>query len=141
MLRLERFAGKPAGELSGGERQMVLLALALVRRPRLLLLDEPTSALDLANQLHLLQVLTDYTRRERIVTVAILHDLSLAARFADRVVMLRDGRVAHSGPTGAVMTEPVVRDMFGVDCRLVDVPGSPHRALYPLAPLRGFGEG
>jgi len=139
MLRLTRFAGRMPGELSGGQRQMVMLALALVRQPRLLLLDEPTSALDLANQLHMLELVRDYTRREGIVTVMILHDLSLAARFADRALMLEDGRVIHEGPVGAVMTETRIAQVYGVSCHVLPVPGGTYRAVYPVAPLTPGG--
>ena len=135
LLRLDAFAERLSAELSGGQRQMVHLALALVRRPRLLLLDEPTSALDLANQLHMLGVVRAYTEREGIATVMILHDLGLAARFADGVVMLDAGRVVEAGPAGVVMTEDTIGRVYGVSCRVVPVPGSAFRAVYPLAPL------
>ena len=134
LLRLHGFAAAFPGELSGGQRQMVHLALALVRRPRLLLLDEPTSALDLANQLHLLTAVRDYTVREGIATVMILHDLSLAARFADNVLMLQDGRVTHGGPVRTVMTEAVIGSVYGVSCRLLPVDGNGAFAVYPLDP-------
>jgi iron complex transport system ATP-binding protein len=133
MLRLDAFATAMPAELSGGQRQMVSLALALVRRPRLLLLDEPTSALDLANQLHLLALVREHTRREGIVTMMILHDLSLAARFSDRAMMLEAGRVVHAGPTDEVMTEERIGRVYDVSCRVLAVEGSAFRAIYPLS--------
>src|SRR5690606_10700001 len=112
MLDLTRFTDRMPAEMSGGQRQMVMLALALVRRPKLLLLDEPTSALDLANQLRMLTRVREYTCQEGIATVMILHDLSLAARFADRVAMLRDGRLVHEGTVDAVMTEARIAEIY-----------------------------
>jgi len=131
-LHIGAFAGSRPAALSGGQRQMVHLALALVRRPRLLLLDEPTSALDLANQLHLLTVVREYTAREGIVTVMILHDLSLAARFADAALMMEQGRITHAGPVGSVMTEEIIGTVYGVRCRLLPVGEGSHFAVYPL---------
>ncbi|MFN3673136.1 MAG: ABC transporter ATP-binding protein [Bosea sp. (in: a-proteobacteria)] len=97
LLGLGAFAGLRPAQLSGGERQMIALALALVRRPRLLLLDEPTSALDLAHQLQMLEEVRAYTRRHAIVTLAALHDLNLAARFSDRILLLDHGRIIEKG--------------------------------------------
>lgn len=135
MLNLTRFTDRMPAEMSGGQRQMVMLALALVRQPRLLLLDEPTSALDLANQLRMLTRVREYTRREGIVTVMILHDLSLAARFADRAVTLRDGALVHAGTVDTVMTAERIAEIYGVSCHVLPVPGGDWRAIYPVAPL------
>lgn len=132
MLELGHLATRRPAEMSGGQRQMVALALALVRRPRLLLLDEPTSALDIANQLHLLRVVRDYTRREGIVTVMVLHDLNMAARYTDRVLMLSHGRTVYAGATGDALTAARIRDVFGVECTVYPVEGGGN-AIFPLA--------
>lgn len=116
---LTAFADRPVDRLSGGERQRARLALALAQQPRVLLLDEPTAHLDLAHQLRMLH-LVDRVRRERGLTVVIvLHDLDHAARFADRIVALRDGRVVTDGPPGDVLTADLLADVFGVAGRVV----------------------
>lgn len=131
-LNLVHFAGKQPSQLSGGERQMIALALALVRRPHLLLLDEPTSALDLANQLQMLDAVREVTRREGIVTLAILHDMNLASRYADATLILSDGHIRHHGRTAEVLHPEMIAEIYGVECRLVELEDG-HRAIYPVA--------
>ncbi|NHT75840.1 iron complex transport system ATP-binding protein [Rhizobium sp. PP-F2F-G38] len=132
-LGLSRFARCRPSQLSGGERQMIGLALALVRRPRLLLLDEPTSALDLSNQLQILDAVAEHTRSHDVVTLAVLHDLNLATRYADEVLLLKNGRVHTSGTTEAVMDPATISDVYGVDCYPLPVPGTRFTALYPVS--------
>ncbi|MFC0384922.1 ABC transporter ATP-binding protein [Muricoccus vinaceus] len=136
LLGLQPLARRTPAEMSGGQRQMVALALALVRRPAVLLLDEPTSALDLANQLHLLELVRTHTRRAGMATVMVLHDLNLASRYADSVLMLEDGAPVHAGPAAEVLTEERLARVYGVDCRILAMEGG-HRAIYPLARLGG----
>ncbi|MDO5622753.1 MAG: ABC transporter ATP-binding protein [Paracoccus sp. (in: a-proteobacteria)] len=104
-------------QLSGGQRQMVSLAQAIVRDPRLLLLDEPTSALDLARQMRLLAELRRLASEGRIV-VAILHDLALAAQWADRIVMLDRGGLHSDGPPRDVLTPAMLAQVYGVAARV-----------------------
>jgi iron complex transport system ATP-binding protein len=132
-LNLQLLAKAAPAELSGGQRQMVALALALVRQPRLLLLDEPTSALDIANQLHLLTLIREYTSRNGIVTLMILHDLNLVTRYADAALMLDKGAVAAYGPVHKIMTASRLAEIYGVDCHIADIVQG-HRIIYPLAP-------
>ncbi|AXK47332.1 ABC transporter ATP-binding protein [Brachybacterium saurashtrense] len=96
--------------LSGGERQRVLLARALAQQPRLLLLDEPTNHLDISAQHHILQLV----RAQRLSTLVVLHDLNLAARYCDRVVVLDRGRVRADGPPAAVLDERTVAEVYAV---------------------------
>ncbi len=134
ILGLEELANRRPAEMSGGQRQMVALAIALVRRPRLLLLDEPTSALDLANQLHLLEIVRAYTRREGITTLIVLHDLNLATRYTDEALLMVTGRVVASGATIDALHRERLRQVYGVDCSIHGVENG-HTAIYPLSAI------
>ena len=133
LLGLQRFAESQPGRLSGGERQMISLALALVRSPQLLLLDEPTSALDLANQLQILDAVSAYTRKHNIVTLAIFHDMNLASRYADDTLMLDQGIVHCCGPTRTTLTPKNLAQVYGVDCRALSVDSDAFTAIYPVS--------
>ncbi|MBW3085472.1 Fe(3+) dicitrate transport ATP-binding protein FecE [Austwickia sp. TVS 96-490-7B] len=111
---VEELAERLWPTLSGGEQQRVHLARALAQRPRVLLLDEPTNHLDLRHRLDFLDVLTTLG----ITTVVVLHDLDLAAYFCDRLVVLDRGRVVAQGPTAEVLSEGLVRRVFGVEGRV-----------------------
>ena len=136
MLGLESLANRRPGEMSGGQRQMVALAIALIRRPRLLLLDEPTSALDLANQLHLLETVRDYTRREGISTLIVLHDLNMATRYTDDVLLMSSGKLVAAGPTVETLHRERLQQVYGVDCAIQGVEGG-HIVIYPLEAMKG----
>lgn len=130
-LDLGKFAHRLLSQLSGGQRQMVSLALALVSHPEVLLLDEPTSALDLANQIHIFEFVRNYTREHNIATLMILHDPNLVTRFADDVMLLDKGHIAVKGPVDDVMTEDNLAGIYGVKCHVTTLP-SGHRVIYPL---------
>ncbi|HEY2223131.1 ABC transporter ATP-binding protein [Actinomycetospora sp.] len=112
---LGALAMRPLSALSGGQRQLVSLAQALVRRPSVLLLDEPTSNLDLRNQLHILGLIRDLATTAPAAVVVSVHDLSLAARYADQVAVLHAGGVHAVGPPEDVLTEEMLRDVYGVE--------------------------
>lgn len=133
-LNLTHLSERMLSEMSGGQRQMVALALALIHQPKLLLLDEPTSALDLANQLQLLQVVRDYTQEHNIVTIMVLHDLNLAHRFADRTMILESGRIAAEGETHQVLTPQQIAQSYGIHCE-VFTGSDGYRSIHPLASL------
>jgi iron complex transport system ATP-binding protein len=105
-------------ELSGGQRQLVFLAQMLASDPAILLLDEPTSALDVRNQLALLALLRDLARRAGLLVVVVLHDLNAAARFADRMLVLSEGRLFADGAAADVLTEVLLADVYGVQAEI-----------------------
>ena len=117
-LGLDAFASRDIGTLSGGQRQLAAIGQALVREPDVLLLDEPTSALDVRRQLDVMAIIREATRRRGIVTVAAIHDLSLAARFADRVLVMNDGRIAQAGAPADVLAHPAVSETYAVGVHL-----------------------
>jgi iron complex transport system ATP-binding protein len=110
----ESLAGRRVTELSGGERQRVLVAMALAQEPELLLLDEPTLHLDIGHQLALVRMLQRLRAARRLTVVAVLHDLNLAAAFADRSLLLHEGRVMAAGTPDGAIDPFVARRAFGV---------------------------
>ncbi|REE95236.1 iron complex transport system ATP-binding protein [Thermomonospora umbrina] len=115
---VEQWADRPVEALSGGERQRVRLALALAQDTPVLLLDEPTTYLDLRHQLEVLQLVARLRDERGLTVLTVLHDIGLAARFAERLVALRDGRVAADGPPDRVVTPDLLRDVLGVEGRV-----------------------
>lgn len=114
--------------LSGGELTRVMLARVLATEPQLLFADEPIAALDIGHQLQTLDVLRAFATSERGCLV-VLHDLSLASRYCDRLVLLNDGRCVASGVAKDVLTEQIVRDVYGVEVMAIGPEGS---VLYPI---------
>ncbi len=106
-------ADRPASEMSGGELRLLILARALVQAPRLLLLDEPTAFLDLRHQVECLRLVQQRVR-EGLGAVAVLHDVNLAASFADKVLLLRDGKVVAKGPPREVLTAGALESLYGI---------------------------
>jgi iron complex transport system ATP-binding protein len=115
-------ADRHVEELSGGQRQRVWIALTLAQETDVVLLDEPTTFLDVAHQIDVLDLLRDLRRRHGTTVVMVLHDLNLAARYADHAVALRDGRLVAAGPPAEVVTEDLVRRIFGLGSRVVPDP-------------------
>ncbi|MET0577383.1 MAG: ABC transporter ATP-binding protein, partial [Ilumatobacteraceae bacterium] len=112
-------ADRSVDELSGGQRQRVWIAMALAQETDILLLDEPTSFLDVTHQVEVLDLLTDLNRTSGTTIVMVLHDLNMAARYADELVALRDGNVHAIGPPGRVITAELVRDVFGLESEVI----------------------
>ena len=104
--------------LSGGQRQLASLAQALVRKPRVLLLDEPTSALDVAHQIRVMRTIREITEEQGIIAIAVLHDLGLACRWCDRLVLLSGGRVVSDGVPERALTPDVLSQVYGVTGRI-----------------------
>ncbi|MEO1191234.1 MAG: ABC transporter ATP-binding protein [Pseudomonadota bacterium] len=108
-------ATRRLNEVSGGQRQLVYLTQSLFREPQVLLLDEPTAALDLRHQMIVLKGVSDYAHKQGKIVLIAMHDLSLAAQFADTLLCLRDGRIEAAGKVEAVLTEARVEQLYGVE--------------------------
>lgn len=118
---LSELAETQVGSLSGGQRQRAWVSMVLAQDSPVLLLDEPTTFLDIAHQYDLLELFAELHRKGRTV-VAVLHDLAQAARFATRLVMMRDGEIVADGPPSEVVTADRVRAVFGLDCDVMPDP-------------------
>lgn len=132
----EHIAERPLAQLSGGERQRAWIAMALAQQPRVFLLDEPTSYLDIQHQVEVMRLLRRLNG-EGMTVVAVLHDLVLAARFADRVIAIRSGRVEFDGAPRAVFEPRGLERVFGVPMMVLSDPES---GLPIPLPRSGAGE-
>jgi len=128
----QQFADRRFAELSGGERQRVLLARALAQEPGLLLLDEPTNHLDIRAQLETLSVMRSLAG-EGLTILAALHDLALAAGYADTVIVLSAGRVVAAGPPATALTPDLIAEVYGVHADVLAAPDG--RPVFGFAPL------
>ena len=134
---LDGLSERPIGALSGGQRQRCWIAMVLAQDAPAILLDEPTNHLDMAHQLDCLELVSRLNQQLGRTVVLVMHDLNLAARYADHMVMLRDGKVVAEGTPAALMTEATIRDVFDIECRVFDDPIH----LRPLCvPYAGTGE-
>ncbi len=132
-LGLEEYARRYANQLSGGERQITLIAQALVREPKILLLDEPVSNLDIRNQLEILDLIKRVTVQRKVTTIVILHDLNLAARYANKLVVLNNGSVYAQGEPKSVLTPDMLSSVYGVEAKI-----SVNNELVQVIPIRPF---
>ncbi|KAB8311017.1 ABC transporter ATP-binding protein [Rahnella contaminans] len=117
-LGIEHLALSYLDQLSGGQKQLVGLAQSLIRQPSLLLLDEPLSALDLNYQFHVMDLVRRETQKRNIVTVVVVHDINIALRHGDRVLMLKDGNLIADGEPEAVITPESLARVYGVRGRI-----------------------
>ena len=131
-LDLGAFVGREVGSLSGGERQRVVLARALAQQTDVVLLDEPTTALDLGHQQDVLDLIEQLRHERGLTVVATLHDLTLAARYGDRISLIADGRIVESGVPTEVLTAEMIATHFGATVRIIDDPDGP-----VIVPTRG----
>ncbi|MFD6755805.1 ABC transporter ATP-binding protein [Micromonospora gifhornensis] len=124
-LDLDGFHGRELATLSGGERQRVFLARALAQGATLLLLDEPTSALDIGHQQEVLELVDQLRRTEGLTVLATMHDLSIAGEYADRMVLLANGRVAATGTPDQVLTEDLLSHHYRAHVTVIPGPHGP----------------
>ncbi|MDN5744840.1 MAG: ABC transporter ATP-binding protein [Nocardioidaceae bacterium] len=122
---------RPVDELSGGQRQRVWIAMALAQETGILLLDEPTTFLDVSHQVEVLDLLTDLNQQRGTTIVMVLHDLNLAARYADELIALCGGHLYDHGNPDKVMTSRLVREVFGLDSDVIPDPVSGTPLMVP----------
>ncbi|MDN3481088.1 ABC transporter ATP-binding protein [Arthrobacter sp. APC 3897] len=125
-------AERNVDELSGGQRQRVWIAMALAQETQILLLDEPTTFLDVTHQIEVLDLITDLNRRAGTTVAIVLHDLNLAARYADHLIAMKSGAVAAQGTPAEVVTEDLVRDVFGLESKVIPDPVSGTPMVVPI---------
>lgn len=121
-LDVEDMRGRFLNQLSGGEKQKVMLARALAQQPKVLLLDEPTSALDIQNQYQVLKMVRDICHKDHMIAVVVIHDLNLALRFCDQFLLLKDGQVYRHGER-SILDSTALKDVYGVDAKVVEIEG------------------
>lgn len=127
IMNITEFANRHIDELSGGQRQRVWIAMALAQQTDILFLDEPTTFLDITYQVEILDLLTDLNRTLGTTIVMVLHDINLSARYADHIFALHEGKLVAEGTPSEVVTNTLVKDIFGLDCAVIEDPvaGSP----------------
>ncbi|MFK3735125.1 ABC transporter ATP-binding protein [Streptomyces sp. NPDC088090] len=130
-------ADRSVDELSGGQRQRVWIAMALAQETDLLLLDEPTTYLDIAHQVEVLDLVRRLNRSRGRTVVLVLHDLNQAARYADHLIAMKAGRVVTQGPPSEVVTDTMVREVFGLPAVVVPDPVTGSPLVVPGAPWDG----
>ena len=120
-------------ELSGGERQKVILAMALAQQPKLLLLDEPTMHLDITHQIETLELIRRLNVEQGLTVIAAMHDLNLASLYFDRLILLKKGKISADGTPAEVLTEDEIREVFSASVRVEPHPitGDPHIIIMP----------
>lgn len=126
-------ADRPLDELSGGQRQRAWIAMSLAQQTDLLLLDEPTTHLDLAHAVEVLELVVQLRRETGRTIVMVLHDLSLAARFSDHLVVMKDGRVHTEGAPAEILTASLLQDVFGLAARVFADPTDGLPTIVPAA--------
>ncbi len=130
--KTETLAERPVDELSGGQRQRVWIAMALAQQTDVLLLDEPTTFLDINHQIDVLDLLTDLNHSRGTTVVMVLHDLNLAARYADYLIAMANGRIQFRGTPKEVLTEKTVQDVFGLQSRVIPDPLTGRPMMLPI---------
>lgn len=126
LLGIENLSMRKSDELSAGQYKKVMIARGLTQEPKILLLDEPTSNLDINHQIQVMKLLRKLTRDKEISVLAICHDLNIAARYADRIIMLANERIYASGTAKEIITVKNIKTVYGVGCQIIEVEGRPY---------------
>ena len=136
-LDIEEFAMRDINELSGGQQQKVFIARALTQEPDVLLLDEPTSNLDIRHQLEVMDIIMNIVRDKGISAITAIHDLNLASRYANRMVMLSNGEIFSAGDPTSTLTAENIEHVYGVEVKVSNHDGHPY--IVPIRPVKQNG--
>ena len=139
MLNIEEFAMRDINELSGGQQQKVFIARALTQEPDVLLLDEPTSNLDIRHQLEVMDIIKNIVIEKEISAIMAIHDLNLASRYADRIVMMHSGEIFSAGDPESALTPENIESVYGVEVKVSNHDGRPY--IVPIRPVKPNGGG
>ncbi len=135
-LKLDDLAMRDFSQLSGGQKQKVLIARALAQEPAVLLLDEPTSNLDMLHQLEVMETVSTLVKEKKISAVMAIHDLNLASRFSDKLVMLKKGKIYAAGGPKALLNEYNIGNVYGIEAMILNALGRPY-----IVPIRSSSAG
>jgi len=138
MLNIEEFAMRDINELSGGQQQKVFIARALTQEPDVLLLDEPTSNLDIRHQLEVMDIIKNIVREKQLSAIMAIHDLNLASRYSDRIIMMNSGEIFSAGDPVSVLTPDNIKWVYGVEAEVNNNNGRPY--IVPIKPIREDGK-
>jgi len=127
---IEHLKDIPYTKISGGERQLVLIARAIAQDAPVMLLDEPTSHLDFKNQINILKKIKEIAKRKGITVVMTLHDPNLASLFSDKVVVINSGKIITEGKAENVITEDLIKRVYGIDVKKTEIDGK--NIIYPI---------
>ncbi len=133
MLNIAEIAMSDINELSGGQQQKVFIARALAQEPEVLLLDEPTSNLDIRHQLEVMNIIQNLVREKGMAIVMAIHDLNLASRYAEKIIMMCNGKVFSAGVPATVFTPGNIEQVYGVTAKVNSDPEMPY--ILPLQPV------
>lgn len=139
-LGISDLAMRPFNELSAGQHQKVMLARGLVQEPKILLLDEPTSNLDIRHQLDVVKMLRDLSKEKNMLVIMICHDINIAAKFSDEIILLDKGTVYSVGTPEQVITPANLEKVYGVESVVINDLGAPHVILRDAIPLSEDGK-
>ncbi|MDF1510931.1 ABC transporter ATP-binding protein [Robertmurraya sp. DFI.2.37] len=132
IMNITDLANRNIDELSGGQRQRVWIAMALAQQTDILFLDEPTTFLDITYQVEILDLLTDLNRKYGTTIVMVLHDINLSARYADHIFAMHQGRLVAEGEPAEVITDTLIKDIFGLNCTVIADPISGSPSVVPI---------
>jgi len=132
LTRIDHLRTREMKELSGGERQLVFVARAIAQEPRLLFLDEPTAHLDIGHQIQIMDLLRQLNRERSLTIVVVLHDLTLAGLYCDRLILLHEGRLHRIGLPMDVLTEEVIEEVYRTAVTVMETPRGGRPVILPL---------